>query len=76
MELENPSAFPIQIKNEDNYRENFFNQGMTLRDYFAGKAMTSSAAEFYNFHRSPDEYQKMAETSYKLADAMLKERIK
>lgn len=47
--------------------------GMTLRDYFAAKAMQSMvAAEFAGTHA--EKY--WAESAYKMADAMLKERAK
>lgn len=47
--------------------------GMTLRDYFAAKAMQSMvAAEFAGTHA--ETY--WAESAYKMADAMLKERAK
>ena len=45
--------------------------GMTLRDYFAAKAMqTYMISETWN----PDTYQNAARLAYRVADAMLKER--
>ena len=59
-------AFPIQ----DAYSMST-EQGMTLRDYFAAKAMqTYMHQEVWN----PDTYKNAAEKSYRVADAMLKAR--
>lgn len=45
--------------------------GMTLRDYFAAKAMqTYMISEIWN----PDTYKDAARLAYRVADAMLKER--
>jgi hypothetical protein len=52
--------------------------GMSLRDYFAAKAMQGMAASEYwseNFQPDNDTYQMVvAETAYQVADAMLKAR--
>jgi hypothetical protein len=49
-------------------------QGMTLRDYFAAKAMPIAAGGLNqrgeDFTR-PDQYSQLATDAYKLADAML-----
>ena len=61
--------------------------GMTLRDYFAAKAMTGSLAaesHVYYFQDQKDDsgatkrtrYQIIAEEAYKIADAMLAAREK
>jgi len=47
------------------------NQGMTLRDYFAAKAMQGMASQAE--HWSQRDIPKMA---YEIADAMIAERIK
>ena len=47
--------------------------GMTLRDYFAAKAMQGMIAS-YGYLRSEVDF--MAESAYDCADAMLKERCK
>ena len=47
-------------------------QGMTLRDYFAAKAMQTMLG-WDNDHTNWNSY---AEDAYKMADAMLKERAK
>ena len=48
-------------------------EGMTLRDYFAAKAMQGMIAS-YGCSRS--EVDVIAESAYDCADAMLKERAK
>lgn len=47
--------------------------GMTLRDYFAAKAMQSVFAEG-NFAFTLTDYELMSKVSYAMADAMLKAR--
>jgi len=44
--------------------------GMTLRDYFAAKALSG----LINYSPEPDEHKAIAELCYSLADAMLKAR--
>lgn len=70
--LENPQAFPTDYELQDNhgskYREPEY--GMTLRDYFASKVMVSNQIGFDN--KSIEEQAKLC---YKMADAMLKERV-
>jgi len=48
-----------------------FEEGMTLRDYFAAKAMQ---AELTGRHITPDATPFIAERAYQMADAMLKAR--
>lgn len=50
--------------------ETFQAEGMTLRDYFAAKAMQAEVMN--NFHES--DFAWSAARAYKMADAMLKER--
>lgn len=54
--------------------------GMTLRDYFAAKAMTAFAPTYWD---TQDQYESgqelikcLAESAYEMADAMLAERAK
>jgi len=69
MYMDNPSAFPVHAKYED---ETVLNEGMTLRDYFAAKAMQGMLAACTGWS---DAYQeRMARTSYMMADQMLKQR--
>ena len=65
------SAFPIPSgQGHDCYNKAEF--GMSLRDYFAGRAM-----EHYNFEAAQDlSVQELASDCYRLADAMIKEREK
>lgn len=55
-------------------------QGMTLRDYFAAKAMAAdlsrdkSICEIFSEYDKPNPMDDAAEVYYKMADAMLKAR--
>ena len=60
-------------------------EGMTLRDYFAAKALPIAAQSLkrtYNIELGNDwmwddeDWEAMAEYSYKIADAMVKERAR
>ena len=64
-------AFPAW--EQDTYGAKFFNEGMTLRDWFAGMAMQGLLACPVQPQSGPDMY---ARDAYTLADAMLKERSK
>jgi len=63
--IENPEAFP-----HPEYHEIF---GMSLRDYFAAKAMQALKT---NETKWLSNYSDLAEFAYEIADAMLKERMK
>lgn len=70
-------AFPTPNSDFDNnWNKESHKIGMTLRDYFAAKSISSVTADFWNFKRTDMEYEKVAEVAYKIADAMLKERLK
>lgn len=60
------SAFPRADGRFDSRKNN--EQGMTLRDYFAGQIMQDMFEEFWN---SPYDAARFA---YKFADAMMKAR--
>ena len=66
--MKNAPAFPLEmVYTQENEKFN----GMTLRDYYAAKAMTGLltaeiVGEYSNEH--------VAEISYRIADAMLKAR--
>jgi len=60
----NSPAFPCQDNNKQIYT------GMNLRDYFALEALNSLLRV-----KSYKDVSKFAEESYKLADAMLDERL-
>ena len=50
------------------------NQGMTLRDYFAAKAMQAVPMQQGHLHDVPAAYDRIASHAYKMADAMLRAR--
>lgn len=76
--LGNP-AFPC--KHDFNGAKVYFS-GMSLRDWFAGQALTTVLATCYQISRTgvfandADLALAVAEKSYAIADAMLKEREK
>ncbi len=76
---ENP-AFPIVEKRYDGYGllydETHF--GMTLRDYFAAKAMPNfiNATLTIRGQGVSESITQAAKYAYEIADAMLKERVK
>jgi len=64
-------AFPCDLTSyDDEVRIQY--QGMTLRDYFAAKAMQALLSDS-NWRRNHD-FDSSAERSYGMADAMLKAR--
>jgi hypothetical protein len=69
----NPPAFPTErIGVESGEVLTYQEEGMALRDYFAAKAMQGMLAACTGWS---DAYQeRMAKTSYMMADQMLKER--
>jgi hypothetical protein len=64
--MNNPQAFPVFPYSVDMKVQE---PGMTLRDYFAAKAMQSMMQTGYQSHEIPSG-------AYAWADAMLKERAK
>jgi hypothetical protein len=48
--------------------------GMTLRDYFAAKGMQAFLDQLIKQGWHSDDLETVAETSYRMADAMLKAR--
>ena len=70
----NESAFPWSV---DDGQKIVGNKGMTLRDYFAAKAMQGMLAANGDANGHLEYIEKMvAESAFKLADAMLKARQK
>jgi len=63
--MNNPPAFPVQSVYIEDQETN--SRGMTLRDYFAAKAMQALIDNDGLFSEIPTQ-------AYALADAMLKER--
>lgn len=65
---ENPLAFPSDT-------ERLWNEGMSLRDWFAGQAMNGWSASWPEGRRV-ERPETVAAASYAMADAMLAERAK
>lgn len=65
-DLQNPNAFP------GTDARGFCSIGMSLRDYFAGQCIVGMASEA----NEQDWYKKLATRAYRIADAMLAERMK
>jgi hypothetical protein len=69
--MDNPPAFPnsgATIPSSLDYQDF---QGMTLRDYFAAKAMQGMLSENSGIRYPTDE---LVDFAYKVADAMMKAR--
>ena len=64
---ENPSAFPREDYQGDNYKMG--QSGMTLRDYFAAKAM-----QYFISANNGNFSENDASQIFYIADAMLKQR--
>ena len=64
-------AFPVPLHPGQSYQGHAPCDGMTLRDYFAAKAMQS-----YLLDKDRDSFtfEQWAQASYEMADAMLKAR--
>lgn len=65
----NPTAFPTLTYSKNTGEMNGHEEGMTLRDYFASKAVTGVCNN--NASKTTDW---IARKSYEIADAMLKQR--
>ena len=73
---ENPPAFPHAADSEKDWLE----QGMTLRDYFAGQVLAGVMSSYFmledkNTGNKPTDSH-VAGMCYQIADAMLEERNK
>jgi hypothetical protein len=77
-------AFPVSTRqagapnesaygHQDNYDTWQFG-GMTLRDYFAAKAMAAVPMPQSHLHDIPEAYDRIAQHAFKMADAMLRAR--
>jgi len=62
------AAFPFCIDNGDTIK---YHTGMTLRDYFAAKAMQGMLSENSGIRYPTDE---LVDFAYKVADAMMEAR--
>ena len=67
------SAFPSTFKSLDPEPHQVHRWGMTLRDYFAAKAMQACITGMAN-RRESFNYAECAAVAYEQADAMLKAR--
>lgn len=75
-EVEGPNFDPIKGKKiEVGHTETYIQMGMTLRDYFAAKALQGMLA-YPHVGITEIMDASYARHSYELADAMLKERAK
>ena len=77
--MDNQPAFPTSNWQKITPMASGYNEGMTLRDYFAAKAMQGMFANpddsHENYDLSYDDYVKeIASCAYKMANAMLKAR--
>ena len=70
------SAFPTVEANYHN--ENVRSEGLSIRDYFAGKAMQGMLCNGFAPAMGQEDYEDFdyAKIAYKMADAMLAERSK
>lgn len=69
--MNNPPAFPVQSVYIEDQETN--SRGMTLRDYFAAKAMQGLLRQ-YPDHLMNSPANEVACDAYSMADAMLKVR--
>ena len=69
--MNNPPAFPVQSIYIEDQETN--SRGMSLRDYFAAKAMQAVISNLEEAF-SPEEFNGLSEVFYQMADAMLKAR--
>ncbi len=69
--MNNPPAFPVQSVYIEDQETN--SRGMTLRDYFAAKAMQGLLRQ-YPDHLMNSPANEVACDAYSMADAMLKAR--
>lgn len=70
----NPPAFPGKREGVNNEPDIVFNQGMTLRDYFATRIISAMVYHHYNGANHKNRAREWAEASYEISDAMLAER--
>lgn len=72
-------AFPVTLQSGEMYKSHAEFDGMTLRDYFAAKAMQGvlSGTGLGHMNVHPSYYDSLAgtaKTAYQIADAMLEAR--
>lgn len=69
-------AFPVTLPSGESYQGHLPHDGMTLRDYFAAKAIHGTMAAMDSGERNYTPPKTIAESAYRLADAMLAARVK
>jgi len=74
--MKNESAFPTNNWQKMVPQSSGYSEGMTLRDYFAAKAMQGFAADPEANWQDGSGLPGMARCAYQWADAMLKAREK
>lgn len=72
----NPPAFPGKREGVNNEPEIVFNEGMTLRDYFASQALAVVGDAVTLSTKSFGNAEEIAQWCYRIADAMLEQREK
>ena len=76
MKSQEPMAFPSE--NDEGKYYNWIEQGMTLRDYFAAKAMQGMMSDRDHQLGAWDNYvdwhKNLTSQAYQIADAMMKAR--
>lgn len=73
-EKEGGPAFPSHEAAESDYRNRISGGGMSLRDYFAAKAMQGMFASDTDEWNEQGDWESRAKSAYNMADAMLKAR--
>jgi hypothetical protein len=68
------SAFPTFVREMDGYEAVLPVQGMSLRDYFAGQALSGHLASYTGEDCGIPPADRAAKWAYEYADAMLKAR--
>lgn len=76
MKAENKTAFPTLFYTQSTGQPCGHDEGMSLRDYFAGLAMQGHIASYYGagVHSDKENQGYLAKAFYDMADAMLKQR--
>lgn len=69
---QNLNAFPTRTEYED--PTNPIYSGMTLRDYFAAKAISEIPLKISERYVNDSDYDEWAKKCYRRADALLKQR--
>ena len=72
--MKHESAFPTKINTEHfSHPSTIYNTGMTLRDYFAAKAMQNFADQVSS-QSGQEWFDQVAQGAYRMADTMMKAR--